>query len=155
MGLEAEIFKWLRDSVCPKAFKFAKAEYKDAVVIDDLLTFLHRLWTKDGLFTGIGVFHEVAIRVQQMWESGAQVYVACMDIQQLMPSAKFPEQASRDADRKVGSYPNTATVNDYGLNLNDGLPERPFQLKTILASRNGARESLFNYLGRSFAYVLF
>ncbi len=154
MGLEAEIFKWLRDSVCPKAFKWARAEYKDAVVIDDLLTFLHRIWNPrdGGLLTGSHVFHEVNSRLGRMWEEGAEAYVACMDIQQLMPPAKFPEQAARDGDRKIAKYPDTATITDDGIVLpGRGGHAESFSMNTILSSRSGARQALFRYLGGSFA----
>ncbi len=154
MGLESDILKWLRESVCPKAFKWAQPEYKDAIVIDDLLTFLHRIRTprNEGLLTGSHVFHEVNLRVGRMWDEGAQGYVACMDIQQLMPPAKFPEQAARDGERKVGKYPDTAVIIDDGIILpgRGGQAER-FSMNTILSSRSGARQGLFHYLGECFA----
>lgn len=155
MGLHSEIIKWLQTGVVPRAFRTgAPFDWREAVVIDDVLTRLRRLYNgalKDE-FTGAELFAKFAPLVWDIFRGGGKVYVCCCDITELVPAEKGREQASRDAAKEKYSPLSQVTANGILLPSGVGAPRSPwlpavrFNIQTLCSSRVQVREKMMQFL---------
>lgn len=150
MGLDSELFQWLLKSVCPRAFSTEKCDYKNAIVLDDVLTLLRRMRSdgrKDNFFTGTELFEQyAAILNQQVFRQNIDLYLACCDMPELMPSLKFREQKRRDEAREFEPYPDDAEIGVDGIRVTPEGPFARFDLQRVLSSREKVRGKLMQFL---------
>jgi hypothetical protein len=156
MGLHKAIIEWLR-SVCPEAFADGiEIDWKDSVIIDDVLTRLRRLWNgpihRDD-FTGAELFIAFSRELFGKWIPGrAKVYLCCCDLTENVPNRKGRTQLkrkrtssdSKGAETKI--YPPEAVFSDQGIQFPGSNGIERFNIQTACSSRDQVREKLLLYL---------
>jgi hypothetical protein len=117
-------------------------------VVDDVLTFLRKLVNKDGTveFTGDEVYQKLSAKLRQLQIDGANLYICCSDVQELMPVAKFQEQGRRDTENKLQPFPDESVVCSSGILLPGNAVATRFNIHQLLSSRAQVREKLFKFL---------
>ena len=148
MGGHSEIRKIIKGNIAPTAFKQQKPDFKDKVVIEDVLTRFRRYTTRDG--SGLLAGREIAeYFCNYLWNTviagGATVYVFCCDSYAYVPSRKIPEEKKRDEILKT-PYPDESEIDDKGIQYPGSAGIEGIDIHRALSSRKVVREKLMTYI---------
>lgn len=147
MGIDLQIRTLLRETWAPQAFSETHVSYKNAVVIDDVMTRVFTLYgpSPGGTFTGDQLFDAFFKPIREaLYDRQADVYIAVCDDQEGVPIQKGATQSKRSKTSKVIPYPTDCELTADGLRIN-GAPAAPFETQKLFRTRS-LRQKVWQFM---------